>query len=341
MTTVLITGIGGSIGIDISRSLRRDSSIRIVGADGNPWGRRLGERLCDAVVDVPRADRDAKAYAAALSRVIADENVDFVFINPDPELQAVAKSGYLPPCAHATPPPAVTGVCLDKSATVAAAKRLPEFPQTAEFSSVEDLGEIFSRFTPPLWLRATVGPGGRGSLPVESQEEAAAWIRYWQKRGRADRWMIQELLPGRNYNWTGVYVDGSLESMASMERLKYFLGEPTVSGVSGQVSLCATVDPSRFERTADTVVRSLVSNPHGLYSVDLREDAKGDPKVTEVNPRLAGRPWLYTNAGVNIPLLTVRRFLGRPVGDAVDSTGFKIGLHLFRQLDVDPVFGEA
>jgi hypothetical protein len=57
--------------------------------------------------------------------------------------------------------------------------------------------------------------------------------------------------------------------------------------------------------------------------------------VTEVNPRLAARPWLYTNAGVNLPLAAIRALTDQPVGDAL--TGWQVGLHLHRQLDIDPV----
>jgi carbamoyl-phosphate synthase large subunit len=339
-TTVLVTGIGGSIGIDVARSLRRDPSIRLVGADGSPWGRRLGARLCDEVAELPRADRDPEGFLAALDRLVAEAGVDFSFVNPDPELEALGRLDQLPTGGHAVPPAAVTAVCLDKAATVAAAG--PElaalFPATRPVASLDELPAVFEELAPPLWLRATIGPGGRGSLPVEEPEEARSWIRYWQRRGRADRWVAQELLPGRNFNWTGLYAGGELVVTAAMERLRYFLAEPAVSGVSGQVALCATVAPQPFRSDCDRVVRALDPRPHGLYSVDLREDREGRPRVTEVNPRLAGRPWLYSNAGINLPLAAVRALRGEDPGDALAPEGLEIGVHLYRQLDVEPVF---
>jgi hypothetical protein len=61
--------------------------------------------------------------------------------------------------------------------------------------------------------------------------------------------------------------------------------------------------------------------------------------VTEINPRLAGRPWLYTHAGVNLPLAAVRGLTGRPLGDAVSDQGLEDGLVMYRQIDIEPVIG--
>lgn len=341
---ILITGIGGSIGIDVARSLRQDPGLRICGADGSPWGRRIGERLCDEVVEIPRADRDPREFLRALAAIIEDRRIDFTFVNPDPELEALAEIGELPPGLHPLPTAAELPLCLDKAATAdrAATAGLDElFPATRRVDAPESLERAFDELQPPLWLRATTGPGGRGSLPVETLDEARAWIAYWQRRGWRHTWVLQELLPGRNFNWTGLYVGGDRVADAAMERLSYFLSAPAVSGISGQVALCATVPPERFRDRAERVLRALAPKPAGLYSVDLREDREGEPRITEVNPRLAGRPWLYTRAGVNFPLAAVRRLSGEETGDALSPRGFDLGLHLYRQLDVEPVVGHV
>jgi len=339
---VLITGIGGSIGIDVARSLRQDPGLHLTGADGSPWGRQIGERLCDEVVELPRADRDPEGFYRALGEVLVRRDIDFAFVNPDPELEALAGLDALPPRAHALPPTPVLRLFLDKAAT---ASRATEqglgdlFPDTRRVDDSASLERAFGELEPPLWLRATTGPGGRGSLPVETADEARAWIGYWDRRDRSDSWVLQELLPGSNFNWTGLYVAGRRVVEAAMERLSYFLSAPTVSGVSGQVALCRTVPAERLRDTSERVIRALDPQPHGLYSVDLREDRRGAPRVTEVNPRLAGRPSLYTRAGVNLPLAAARALTGGKIGDAVTAEGPEIGLHLYRQLDVAPIFG--
>jgi carbamoyl-phosphate synthase large subunit len=338
-TTVLVTGIGGSIGVDVCRSLRADRSIRVLGGDASPWGLRIGEALCDAVVPLPRSDREPERFVAALDRIVAEQAIDFAFVNPDLELGALAAVGRLPGCVHALPPPAVIGATLDKSATVAAVGRSAELPRSREVAGTGELEPAFADLGAPLWLRASIGAGGKGAIQVGAIAEARAWIEYWVARGWSNRWLLQEYLPGKNLNWTGLYRGGELVAQTSMERLRYFLGDAAPSGVSGQVSLCATVDPARSSAIADRVVRALEPVPQGFYSVDLREDARGAPRVTEVNPRLAGRPWLYTRAGVNLPLAAVRALRGQPVGDALAPGGLTLGLHLYRQLDVEPIVG--
>jgi carbamoyl-phosphate synthase large subunit len=339
MTTILITGIGGSIGIDVARSLRKDSSLRLIGCDCSDWGLRQAGHLVDEVVALPRADRGAQAFLEALSSTIERTGTAFAFVNPDPELETLASIRATLPCPNSMPPIETVGITLDKAQTVAKSKLAGEFPQSYALKSDADIETCFAEMNPPLWLRSAVGPGGRGSLTVETPDEARAWIAYWRRRGKDYDWLVQEQLPGRNLNWTGIYTNGELRLAAAMERLRYFLGESAASGVSGQVALCATVDPAELEASCDRVVRSLDDTPHGLYSVDLRCDRDGKARVTEVNPRFAGRPWLYTNAGLNMPLAAARAFLGQDLGDAVSPDGLQVGMHLHRQLDIDPVVG--
>lgn len=338
-TNVLITGIGGSIGIDVARSLRADPDIRIIGCDANEWGLRQTRELVDESVSVPRADRDPRGYLDTLGALIGERDVAFAFVNPDPELEALAALRETVPCPSSMPPIDTVGVTLDKARTVARAGDAGGFPATTEVASEEDLRHAFAALGSPLWMRSAVGAGGRGSLVVEDADEAGAWMRYWNRRGKDYQWVLQEYLPGANINWTGLYVGGELLVTAAMERLAYFLGGTTASGVSGQVSRCGTVDPARYHELCDRVVRALDATPHGVYSVDLRHDARDQPRVTEVNPRLAGRPWLYTNAGVNLPLAVARALTGAAIGDAVASGGLQLGLELYRQLDIDPVVG--
>ncbi len=339
--SVLITGIGGSIGIDVARSLRADADVRVIGCDANEWGLRQTRSLVNVAALVPRADREPRAYLDALRGLVAAHEVGFAFVNPDPELESLAALGENLPCASSMPPIETVGVTLDKARTVARAGEAGAFPATVEVASEAGLAAAFAELGSPLWMRSAVGAGGRGSLVVEDADEAGAWMRYWNRRGKDYQWVLQEYLPGANINWTGIYVGGQLVVTAAMERLAYFLGGTTASGVSGQVSRCGTVDPAAYRELCDRVVRALDASPHGVYSVDLRHDAHDQPRVTEVNPRLAGRPWLYTNAGVNLPLAAARAFTGAPIGDAVATSGLALGLELYRQLDVDPVVGRA
>lgn len=339
MPRILITGIGGTMAVEICRSVRRDPSVRIIGADVGTWGREIGRRLCDDVVSLPRIDAGKEQFIAALAGVIRDQGVDFLFVNPDAELETITELGWVPACGHAMPRPEAMSIFLDKTASVEAAGQFGDFPRTRNVSQPEDIDAAFAALGSPLWMRCRVGPGGKGSIIVEDAEEARAWLRYWGRRGWPNSWMLQDFLPGRNLSWNALYRDGELVAVAAMERKSYVLGGQIISGVSGQTGHGVTIDPDECREIADRVIRAIDPSPHGFYGVDLREDGDARPRVTEVNARLAGRPLLYTESGVNLALAALRCHRGEPIGDAVRAEGGEIGLHIFRQIDIEPLIG--
>jgi carbamoyl-phosphate synthase large subunit len=312
----------------VARSLRCDPSIRIIGADASSWGRKLGERLCDEVITLPSAKRDAVSYADAL--IAAAAAVDFVFLGLDLEIAALAQVGRELPVPTALAPLRVLPILLDKSETERIARDTLALPRTVRFAGLQALDEVFAQLPFPMWVRPATGTSGKGSLRVDSRAEALAWLQAATALGAQGNWIAQEFLPGRNTNWSGVFVEGEVVAWASMP-----------SGVTGQVKLCETIVMPELNAAALRVVRAIDPKPHGIYSVDLREDVNGNPKVTEVNPRLAGRPWLYTQAGANLPLAACRALRGLPIGDAVAPGGLRPKMQMYRQVDVEPLFGPS
>ncbi len=333
MTTVLVTGAGSSPGLDLTRCLRLGDECHIIGGDAGEWGRRSAARLCDEVIELPLARDDPKAYAAAVSAVDAD----FVFYGLDIEVEALIAGGGYPELPNALPPFTVTDVILDKAKTVAACGASADFPGSAVVDGAEEIADAFDTLGGRLWLRPSSGTSGKASTVVDNAEEALFWTRYWQNRGLRCSWLMQQFLPGRNFNWTALYREGERLAWASMERHEYFLAGVAPSGVTGQVQLCETVAEEAVSEVSERIVRQLDPRPHGLYSVDLREDADGRPRVTEVNPRPAGRPYLFARAGANLPLAALRALSGESPGDAVAAEGCRPGVHLYRQLDMGPM----
>ncbi len=164
-------------------------------------------------------------------------------------------------------------------------------------------------------------------------------MRYWRLRGHDDNsWLIHEYLPGAVINWTGLYRGGVLLGGGAMQRLRYLLGDSTVSGISGQTAEGVTVDAAVYEEVSERAIRKLSPSPEGIYSVDLRLDVQGRPRITEVSARLAGRPALLAQPGVNVPLAWVRCVAGRDIGDALREGGAKLGVRMRRQIDVEPLW---
>ena len=98
-------------------------------------------------------------------------------------------------------------------------------------------------------MRAKTGAGGRLSLKVNSVEEAKRWIELNVLQGRAkpSDFIVQEYLPGRDLAFDSLWHD------------------------------------SKVTEVGIAAVKALSPMPHGFYSVDIKEDADGKPKVTEVD----------------------------------------------------------
>ena len=335
MTRVLVTAIGANPAMDVARSLSLDPALEVWGADAGEWGRRVGQRLCSRVVELPRAD-DAAAYVRALKDVC--DSVDFLFLGLDVEHEALAKAGAELDVPHAFPRLTILRTILDKVATEEAARSSGHMPRTMSIPDSPSPGvleDLFDDLGSPVWIRPSVGTSGRAATRADTPRQAGAWMEYWGSQGSA--WMAQSYLPGRNFNVSFLFDDGEVVGWAAMERLAYLLDTVAPSGVTGQVRLSRTTVHEPAREVAEEVVRAVDASPHGLYSVDLREDGNGVPRATEINPRLAGRPWLYTRAGMNLPLAAVRSLTGRAPGDALRKEGTR-RMSQYRLIDMEPLF---
>jgi carbamoyl-phosphate synthase large subunit len=281
---------------------------------------------------VPSALKDAAAYVTAIEAMAAD--ADLVLFALDGEIEAMVELGRYPKVRHILPSLEDAAVVLSKSRTVAAAGRDDLFPSTHSIMAAEDLDGILEKLGGKAWIRPTRGTSGAASLYVEDATEARAWIQMWKRRGASEEWMAQTYLPGVNINWTGLWLEGECVAWAAMEREVYYLGNVAPSGVTGQVKRCKSTHAPAAMAVARETVLAINPAPRGVYSVDLREDADGVPRVNEINPRIAGRPYLYLRSGVNFPAAALAAFAGEPP-DA-SAAGGRAGVILLRQLDVPP-----
>ncbi|MBA63887.1 MAG: hypothetical protein CMJ76_16150 [Planctomycetaceae bacterium] len=337
--TILVSACGSSIGLEVLRSLHQANlPIRVIGTEVSWWGKRVAQQYCDQVLILPHGNDPN--YLMSIKETIAEQSVDLVFINTEPELEAIVDSrdefGVVMSC------PAEHGLraCLNKQVLH---DRLAGRALTAATMVVHDQADLeraIETLGIPFWLRCAEGPRGRGSMIVEHADDGMFWMDYWRRRDAADDvWLAHEYLPGRNLNWTSVWRDGELIAAACGERLKYFLSQVAVSGVTGNVSHCQLVDSSTVTPIASQAVRLTDEIPHGIYAVDLKEDNLGVPKVTEINARQAFRPLLYTQAGINFSELFVKVMLWQNE-DEFDPAVVKVGLEMIRGMDFEPIFRE-
>jgi len=297
----------------------------------DPLNLLIGKQVADIVHHIPGA-HDAN-FTDTLNSIITHEEIGLIFSNPDAELEFTAAKRELFEAPFFVVEKDLAAIFLDKERTVAFLKDTARLPTTIPVRDSEDLQRQFPRLKPPVWLRATGGAGGRGSILLEEPETGAAWLHYWRKRNW--NWMIQEYLPGRNYNWTGVLHRGHLVTSGALERLDYLMGASTVSGISGNIRSGRTIHDTRLNEIGRLVCERL-SDSDGVISIDLREDREGIPNITEVNIRFAARPWLYTSAGANFPAAIVDLIEGQKVKLPQYNAPRKNVLEI-RQVDATPV----
>ena len=335
---LLVTACGSSIGLEVAKSLRKaERSERIIGTEVSWWGKQLGDQFCDEVIVVPRGDESD--YEATIANIMADHRVDLTFVNTDPEIEALARIRDDLPSLLTCPTGEALAACINK-------KRLHDdlanhdlTARTMEIATEEDLQAALADLGSPIWLRCATGPRGHGSIPIENAADGWFWIEYWARRTQSKQtWLAHEYLPGRNLNWTAVWHDGELITSCTGERLKYFLADVAVSGITGNVSHCRIVPGNASNEIAAAAVRTVFQRPHGVFSVDLREDEHGGARVTEINARQAFRPLLYSTSGSNFSSTVADLFVygKRPKLPQFDAG--EAGWEMIRGMDFEPLF---
>lgn len=313
MRTVLVTGAGGSMGVEVLQCLEQGpSDYQVIGLDTTREGRLFAQRHCMKAMAIPRADDPE--FVPEFRKLVEQLDPLCVFVNPSAE--ALLLAGYPDLLARtACPPPAQVPIILDKRWTVEVCGQSAPFPWTA--------GLYDSRVgrRPPWWIRSALGQGGRAAMKVRSEIELEAWIVLHPD---IESWMVQEYLPGDNLAVVQLWWRGELRAEAVARRDGYVLPKAAPSGISGEVSDLITVDRPDATAVAMAAVTALPGKPHGFYGVDLRDDERGQPRITEINTRLSGRPNLYPAAGVNFPRLWLRLLKGQRVKLVHTQPGVRI-----------------
>jgi carbamoyl-phosphate synthase large subunit len=350
MTAVLITGAGGPLGVNFTRSLRASGAgFRIVGTDANRW--HLPLSLADVTYRIPHS-RDRDGYRAALAAIAGREGVAAIIPTHPVEVRQVAAlrdAGELEGIGTALPASAVLEIADDKRRTqerLAAAGIA--VPRSLRLDAPADVDVAFAELAVdggPIWVRGAGAPGlgiGGAALPARSAEVARAWIEHHRGWGKM---AASELLPGANLTWMALFDRGGLIAAGSRERLEYVLPHVSPSGITGAPAVSRTIDRAEVAAIGEAAVRAIDTAPHGAYFVDLSEDRGGAPRVTEINAGRCGTTvHFYTEAGCNFPHLLVRLALGERLEPAADPNRcVPPDLYWVRTLDCGPalVRGDA
>lgn len=301
---VMIFGVGGPTPLGIAKSLRLKSSrseLRLVGVDGDPFAPGLYNRdLFDATC-LNGFVRDSN-YWDIIERIVEREKIDVAFVVPEGEVLAWSErqeTGSLP-CKALIPELSVARSMYDKMACYEILESTGLAPLTVRVDrnwSAEALGR---RLSSPYWIRKAQGAGAIGAMRIDSPTDLENWLNI---NPEMEGMIASEYLPGRNYACKMLYLDGKLARAACGERITYLLASAAPSGVSGMCARGRLLNNSDLVARSDKAIRVMFvhhgGTPHGMFTVDFKEDADGVPKLTEINIRHVSFTHAFALGGAN------------------------------------------
>jgi carbamoyl-phosphate synthase large subunit len=341
---ILVTGAGTGASNNLIRSLKvEDPALFVVGCNHDRFV--LKHATADRLYLIP-ATSDPR-FPETLFRLATAEQIDLVIPTTDTDVTTLSELRETLGRRVFLPDHAVIRLCQDKyNLTEALRARNIPAPETYAVTDVNTLGELFARLggDRPIWCRARTGSRSLGAAPMARPDQAQAWILYWEEmRGvPASSFTLSEYLPGRDFLCQSLWKDGALVLANTFERLSYFGGENSPSGVSSLSSLAKTVADPRLLEVCRRAIETVAPGTSGAFSIDLKENRRGVPCITEIN---AGRFFIgmtaFSHVGKhNMPAIFVRLACGERV-DLREEYDAVEGYYLVRDLDNPPgVFQE-
>jgi carbamoyl-phosphate synthase large subunit len=340
---VLVMGAGTAGAENLLASLRAGKTrLALFGCHHDPFVLRNSTAAVRLLVP-PTA---ARGFAAALAALVRSRKIDLVIPTNDVHVLALSRARRRLARKLFLPSSRLIELCQDKYRLAQAlrAHGLPA-PRTVAVPGLGAIGDLFARLGGgPLWCRPRAGSCARGGGKVETAAAARRWIEIWHSMQGIPprRFTLCEYLPGREILCQSVWKEGRMAVADTYERLAYFGTDNIPSGVTSFSSLAKTVrEPAVVDLCRETI-RRLSPRASGAFSIDIKEDARGNPRITEIN---AGRLFLSMTIfdpvlKHNLSLTYAEVALGRDVRlrDDYDPTE---DYYIVRDMDVLPALFHA
>ena len=310
---ILLTGCGGTPTRNVMMCLRHQPAMlehprfwRFIGVDCDPYNVVLGKGYAHKEV-IPSAKE--VGYVSSLVDIMDSCKVSFLHAQPDPEVYELSEKRHHLRVKMLYPSQEAIRLCADKLGTnvhlkeagIPVADALPIYTTKMKDGVTRPLLKMLRRHK-TIWLRARIGAGGKGSFRTNNMRMATAWLEFYENLP----FMVEEYLPGRNYAWQGLFVDGALCASVAWERLRYIIHQAAPSGITGTPDVARIFYDKKLHKAGEAAVRAIegTRHPNGVYGVDFRENKDGVACVTEINPARFFTPsYMYAAAGYNMVLL--------------------------------------
>jgi carbamoyl-phosphate synthase large subunit len=336
---VLVTSAGNTASNNFVRSLRAHSEpIFIVGYHDDQFV--LKNSSADRNYLIPPAGHPQ--WLRTLRHVLEVEAVQVIVPTVDEDVIALSHMRKQLDRYLYLPSKSLLETCQDKYHLISLLQGHGlNVPATFPVQDPKDITRIFRKLggRRPLWCRVRTGAGALGALPVQTPEQARSWIQYWREmRGvAANSFILSEYLPGRDFGCQSIWKDGELLLIKTYERLSYLGTGNRPAEISSVAALAKTVVERKVVDVCARAIRSLDVRVSGVFSVDLKEDVRGIPCITEINAgRFSSATNIFDLVGKhNMAVTFVRLACGEPIElreeyDAVEDW------YMLRDIDSPP-----
>lgn len=348
MKTILVTGIGGLTPRSITGIIRENHpEYKIIGCDVEK--KAIGffmDGLVDEYYLAPRCD--SLEYFPWIERLVAEKKIDYAFVQPESEI--VEWGGYYEKYGK-YPCPVFMGCRLlseslrDKSIMADLLKDTDFIPRTIKVTQADPrYEEIEKEIGFPCWIRATEGTGGLGSLRLDDLSSYKSWLFI---NSAISEFTVSEFLPGRHLANEMLYYEGEYVKGAALECVEYVMANTAPSHVTGNTHFGRFLNEDQINAFCDRSIKYLEKRlgvkAHGILSFDLKEDASGNMKVTEVNIRHMAYAGVMAHAGFDLIEDTIK-IMEDGNSDRVKRDPFhhyEKPYIFLRDVDVEPIILES
>lgn len=278
MINVLVFPCGSEIGLEIHRSLRYSTHVKLFGASSvNDHGRFAYENY---ISDVPFYDDPS--FLENLNQIIRDYDIDIVYPAMDSIIAQIGELQGQIACKVIGSPQETNEVCLSKLRTYLKLKEVLLTPYV--YDKLEDVKDF------PVFMKPDIGYGSRGAKIINSLSEGKEHAKVYPDC------IILENLPGKEY---------TVDCFTDKERNLLFAGarerKRIVNGIS--VSTEPVEGGKEFHSLARRINEKLWFR--GAWFFQVKENTHGKLVLLEVASRLGGSSSLFRNIGVNFALMSL------------------------------------
>lgn len=311
---IVVTGACAVSARNVLRSLRMSEFFKdaeFVGWDMCKIMYGVYSKDFDRLYKVPGVNDPC--YREEIQKILDKEKPDAVMVLPEVEVLYWAKYPFDVP--HMTPAPEFCEMAISKRKLFNLLKGSGLVPVSEDLSrenAFDDNYRLPLDF--PMWVRdASAGTAsGKGSFKANNLTELRAWVMI---NTGIDNFQISEFCPGENYGVLCLFENGKLLKCAIAERIEYIMAKVAVSGITGNTSKGRFLNDEHVKAQAleaiERVCEATNTVMHGVVVVDMKADANGIAKVTEINIRYVAYNCLLANAGFNLAEYHLLTTLGR------------------------------